>query len=177
MSAVSYPKTVDPVACAAAGRVFEITLPQSHLTRLQDLVVALQGEVCARLAFSKDQQGQVVLEMRLETQVEITCQRCQQPLTQLVKSETTLVPVYNDVAAKNVGSGYEAIIVDDQGELDILNIIEDELILCLPLLPRHKSGPCVEMLSVQIEPEVEAPVVAKPRNPFAVLKGFKEKVN
>jgi uncharacterized protein len=52
-------------------------------------------------------------------------------------------------------------------QFDLLNLLEDELLLDLPLVPMHER--CPDSL-----PALEQPEAVKP-NPFAVLAGLKNK--
>ena len=52
-------------------------------------------------------------------------------------------------------------------ELDLHELVEDELLLDLPLVPRHEV--CPEALTTSFEEEPEAPR----EHPFAALAGLK----
>ena len=66
---------------------------------------------------------------------------------------------------------YEPVEVNDHGEINLLQLFEDELILSLPIVALHAEEDCDikqdEMSFGEIEPADERP------NPFAVLKELK----
>ena len=62
--------------------------------------------------------------------------------------------------------------IDEFGEIDLLGMIEDEIILSLPVVPVHDSEHCevseADMVFGKLPAEVEKP------NPFAVLASLKK---
>lgn len=68
---------------------------------------------------------------------------------------------------------YEPIDVDEFGEVDLLAMVEDEIILVLPIAPVHDSEHCevseVDIVFGKLPEEVEKP------NLFAVLASLKRK--
>jgi uncharacterized protein len=67
---------------------------------------------------------------------------------------------------------YEPAEVNEFGEIDLTQLIEDELILALPQIPMHDDDECFmhsSDMSVGVIPEAEE----RP-NPFAVLKSLKK---
>ena len=68
---------------------------------------------------------------------------------------------------------YEPIEVNEFGEVDLLAMVEDEIILALPVVPVHESEHCevsdADMVFGKLPPEVDKP------NPFAALASLKRK--
>lgn len=68
---------------------------------------------------------------------------------------------------------YELIQLDENGEFDLNELIEDELILSLPIVAMHPLEECpmagAQMTWGEIDPADERP------NPFAVLTSLKRK--
>ncbi len=169
MSAVSHPILVDPAARALAGAQLELSYAPELFPRLQDLAVTPVGEVVVCAAFAKDPHGQVVVELRLQAQLNMMCQTCLQTLTQNLQQQTVVAPVFNDAAAEKVNRDYDAVLLDENGELNLDTVIEDELILALPQVPKHVDGPCAERLNQALQTDADLVADDKP-NPFAVLE-------
>jgi uncharacterized protein len=91
----------------------------------------------------------------------LTCQRCLEPTSQNVVAQTQVefVATVDDVARAH---GFEPVIADD-GRVDTLGLIEDELLLALPIAPNHTHA-CGDLVNYSSEPTGETRV-----RPFAGL--------
>ncbi|MCP9479688.1 YceD family protein, partial [Marisediminitalea aggregata] len=80
-------------------------------------------------------------------------------------------PVQGQQDAEALPEAYDPVEVGDHGEVSLLQLFEDELILSLPIVPFHAEEVCTvtsdDMQFGEIEPEQKQP------NPFAVLKELK----
>ena len=100
-----------------------------------------------------------------------TCQRCLDPVavSLAVDSELALLEDENHVALLDEGT--EIILIDeltDDNKLWLLTMIEDELLVDLPLAPKHDD---CEMAVTEVGELPEA--MAEKENPFAVLASLK----
>jgi uncharacterized protein len=125
---------------ARAGETLEGSVPVARLERLVTALSGPEGEVRYRLKGDHDMHGRDTLELAFEASVGLTCQRCLQsfqlPLTghnrlRLVDSEPAWSADEIEIAA------------DDDDEIvaskafDVRALLEDEMLLALPLAPRH----------------------------------------
>jgi uncharacterized protein len=112
---------------------------------------------------------QVVL--KVQAQILLTCQRCMQPLTFTV-NESVLFDVVRQESAINDTNDAEPFDPDTPEELvaeprfDIEQLIEDQLILAVPYVPKHESCGAA---SSPVEEEPETPRVS----PFGLLAALK----
>ena len=72
----------------------------------------------------------------LDTTVELLCQRCLEPFAQPIKERLELMLVEPGASSASIPEGYEPIELDD-GRLLPARLIEDELIVSIPLVPKH----------------------------------------
>ena len=115
----------------------------------------------------------VWLHLEATTSLPLTCQRCMGVVTTSVQIDQW----YRFVATEEI-----AMAEDDEAEedllvmapqFDLLALLEDELLMALPLVPMHEICPVMPRSSaVDIVKPGDAPV--KP-NPFAVLAQLKKK--
>ena len=112
-------------------------------------------------------QPQVWLHLNASATLPLTCQRCLEPVD---------VPVSVDRSFRFVADEQTAAAQDDEAEEDVLalsrafdlaGLVEDELLMGLPVVPRHETCPTAVRLSVADEDFEEAPPA---ENPFAALK-------
>ncbi|UXZ05500.1 YceD family protein [Moraxella nasicaprae] len=116
------------------------------------------------------------LQYQVDGEVQLACQRCLEPQADTVAGEYRLALLWSedDVAKIN---GAEYVLVDEvlTGEgrrlLPIKDLLEDELILALPLSPRHDDCELyVDHVGEEIEEEVSD-------NPFAALAALKGRLS
>ncbi len=143
----------------------------SEMPRLQDLLAAPDGQVRYVLRGVQGKNGEPLLELALEGSCQLRCQRCLQALPYAIKTVSFLMPVPESELegslpeAGELGEEDEVDLIPADAHLDVLALIEDEILLGLPLSPRHELGVC--------EAAVEN-TPAEERNPFAVLRGLKK---
>lgn len=164
----AFPEIVDPWRMVQARRSFQGVLPLAALPRLRDSLAAADGVVTFDLEFGKDDLGVPLLRVRADATLPLLCQRTLDVFGLPVHIDTRLGLIAQEADEAGLPGGYEPLLAAD-GELRLADVVEDELILALPVVPvKPGSAP---QASVWGEPE-PAPEEAKP-NPFAVLKQIK----
>ncbi len=123
------------------------------LTRLHGLVHAEQGSAAAvTLAARHSAGGQLMVELAFKASLRVTCQRCLGPLEWLADEDTEWRVVDSESEARRLGAA-EAVLVLEQGRLHLEALLEDELIVALPMVPRHECiddcGPLAQNFSVE----------------------------
>ncbi|NUA42635.1 hypothetical protein HAT93_00239 [Dickeya solani] len=141
--------------------------------RVAESVVSVDSDVNATLSFNIDSQRLAVIDGQADVTVTLLCQRCGKTFEHQVHATFCFSPVISDEQAEALPEAYEPIEVNEFGEVDLLAMVEDELILSLPIAPVHDSEHCevseTDMVFGQLPAEAEKP------NPFAVLASLKRK--
>ena len=110
--------------------------------------------------------AEVWLHMQGRAEVSLECQRCLQPMTELLEVDRRFRFVRHEAEAAKLDEESEDDVLALPQRLDLHELLEDELILALPIVPRH--GVCPQALPLAAEPEAEvAP------NPFAALAALR----
>lgn len=143
----------------------EVALAQ--LRRLHDSLCEVQGTVRIDWSLALDDKQHPTIQGSIQTQLLMRCQRCLQPMQWTVDSQVALV-VFNSEphANEELLPGYEVITLD-KPQVSLLNLIEDEIILALPIVAKHDI--CITN-EYQL-PEKIANNIAS--NPFQVLLKLK----
>jgi uncharacterized protein len=155
---------LDAVVQAAQGAVVEREFPLAGLIRLRDRLAATGGVARARLALRLVNEVPAGA-LDVVAGVTLVCQRCLQPMTHELRSDSQLAFVTQD--SDRVPAGYEAI-TGDPKRVDLAGLVEDELLLALPAIARHAPGANCR-LPGDAEPATE-PAAPEMRRPFAGLK-------
>ena len=171
------PSHLDVVTFARDGASLEGQSPLSALPRLLDEQVAgdLQAEqVVWRLQGRLEPQSggadQIWLDLQASVPLPMQCQRCLTPVLETVEAERSFRFVADEATAAALDDEAEEDILVISRDFDALALVEDELILSLPLVPLHEVCPKAMPMSA-VDPEFESESV-KP-NPFGVLVGLK----
>ncbi len=114
------------------------------------------------------------LHVSAQASVVLQCQRCLQPLPLLLDAERTLLFVEGEDAAAALDEQTDDDVLALLPAIDGRALIEDELLLAMPLVPRHEV--CPEPLKVPDDvAEAEPPEGAEEKpNPFAKLAALKK---
>ncbi|MCW9025508.1 MAG: YceD family protein [Gammaproteobacteria bacterium] len=171
------PREVDPFRFAREGVILDVTIPQQQMKRLQELLTHSNNEVSAELEFGVDFLGTHFLRGHLVTQVELICQRCLESMHLDLDINLSLGFAGNAEKAESIPTDYDAIIVDN-AKIVLLDLLEDELLLALPQIPRHTQETCSTQVGNEPPEQVEETLSEPEReNPFAVLASLKKSEN
>lgn len=111
---------------------------------------------------------QIWLHLVASTQLPLECQRCLGPVATSVVVERRIQFVHGEDAAAELDAESDDDVLALTRSLDLRALIEDELLLALPLVPRHETCP------VPLEvPATDGPLVDEAPNPFAALASLK----
>ncbi len=139
--------------------------------RLKDVLASDQGEAMVSLKF--DRAGPIPFVVgHINVEVQFKCQRCMSILSKQMDIHFKLGFVQNDTQMERLPEEYEPYLLTTD-ENHLLDMLEEEILLALPLVPMHESD-CSEYLQKQISEqklEVEETAEEKDKeNPFSVLK-------
>ncbi len=160
--------SINPFKLAENSASTERHLAVSQLPRLVEFLASDEGEIHASISGLIDEDRRKLLHCTLSGTVMMECQTTFQAIPVELSREVTFYPVMTEEMIAAAPDEYEAFLFDTE-ELDLVNLIEDELILSLPIAlssegsPNHMSfGPKI------VEQEEKKP------NPFAVLAQLKK---
>ena len=170
---------IEPFALASHGRTFEGKVPLAELGRLLPLVRSTGGEAEFALHFGVDEGGVPCVGGQVKATLVLQCQRCMEEMTFPVSIKVQLGLVTSREAAERLPDSYEPLVVTGD-EISIASIVEDELILALPIVAMHEIEDCpqgVAFLAMDKHgPDQDQDNILAPKreNPFAVLAKLKE---
>lgn len=118
-------------------------------------------------------EAELWLALSATSRVWLSCQRCLQPYELALAVSARIRFVRGEAAAEALDAEIEEDVLALARSLDLRELIEDELLLALPLVPRHED--CPQPLPIAIGDDAPAPV-ASADNPFAVLQALKPQV-
>ena len=161
------PERVDASRMVQARRSFQGKLPLASFQRLRGSLAGFEGEADYDLEFGKDELGVAYLAVRVDADLPLTCQRTLEVYRQPVHVDQRLGLIGEESEEAALPPGYEALMVPG-GEVNLADVIEDELILALPVVPLKPGVPLEWQDDESAGDEEERP------NPFAALAGLKK---
>lgn len=127
---------------AKAGERLEGLLNLDMMQRVASLVKRHDGDVSYCLSFELDAEGRINISIEIAAKLEMTCQRCLQPMRVAIARETELAAVKDKSALQGLSPKYEPLLLSEQVQVSLLDLLEDELILAIPLAPLHDPADC-----------------------------------
>ncbi len=172
------PSRLDVQAFARAASALSGQWPQQRMQRLcaglatalddagaPDIVWNLRGEERQR----SGARAETWLHLQARCAVVVLCQRCLMRMQQPLEVQRSFLFVADEAEAERLDEESDDDVMVLTRSLDLAELVEDELILALPLVPRHNACP---------EPLLDAAQAAldeRPRpHPFAVLQTLRD---
>lgn len=169
------PCHLDVAAFAEAAGELRGLMPLPGLLRLAE-VAHPQAEVAneepasweARGEWRKAASGptQIWLHLNARARLQLVCQRCLEPVAWALDAQRSFRFVEGEAAAAELDAQCEDDVLALTRELDLRELVEEELLLCLPLVPKHEHCP-------RPLPEASADAGPERANPFAALAALK----
>ena len=160
------PKQVDPRRLAEQKSQFDELVQVHELSRLVNAVHRADSAVEVHLVFTVDPQYRTRLQGRVKTQVQLLCQRCVDVFDLELDQELDLIVVRDSEHARRIPKDKDAWEAGQSANL--YELIEDELLLALPVVASHPMGECQAPKFPGYE-ETPEPLVGRQR-PFEILK-------
>jgi len=116
--------------------------------------------------------AEIWLHLQASTRLWLQCQRCLQPVEMPVAVDRSIRFVRGEEEAATLDSDLDDDVLALARALDLRELIEDELLLALPLVPRHEV--CPQPLDFDAGPAGDEEIEEAP-HPFAALQALKPK--
>jgi len=165
-----FPDWIDVERAADANRRFGGEAPLAWMPRLTELLEEPGADDAIGFEISawRDRNKAVRMDVHVFGGVPMLCQRGLYRYVQPVNSETSVVVVADEDELAALPEELEPKVVPE-GRLKLVELVEDEVLLALPLVPRD---PGAAPVTADPAPEASTPEAVS-ENPFAALAGLK----
>lgn len=131
---------VDPWRFCRDGQSWET---QSDVTEFPRLAHEFtQGTLFCRVVGRVDQRGSLSLNVSIRGEVGVTCQRCLGSMPHTVELERRLYLARNEAELERLDALPDSDAIQAGERLSLVELVEDEVLLSLPLVPMHAEGEC-----------------------------------
>jgi len=162
---------IDSLDFAGNGRQISGEVQVAVMSRLLDVLEDPQGTLQYTVRGGMDKQGNPLLDVSITGSCRLRCQRCLGAMEHAIRLDTRLLlrdqaslnALDSDVAGAEEEE-FDSILAD--AHLDVLNLLEEEILLGMPIAPKHAFGACQAAGGGSMHKEG--------KNPFAVLAKLKQ---
>ena len=137
----------------------------SDFPKISEIASNKEDYVRVELSFYFKNNKTPCVEGIIELDVVLACQRCLDNLSIALQVNFNLAFVRHNQESEELDSHYEIYVIEEE-ELATLDLISDEILLSIPMVPMHDYD-CIKEINEQ---EI---VEEKSENPFAILKKIK----
>lgn len=133
---------IDPVECLKQDKSFQGVVSSAELPRLSELLLSpTEKNIAYSMTFSRDASKRCIIHSHVTAQLPVLCQRCGQAMVLPVDVSTQLCVVADDQLAKQLPADYEPLVIAE-GVVSFGDIVEEELLLAVPMIPKHPEDEC-----------------------------------
>ena len=154
----------DPFQLVERGAVIEGVYGVPALSRVRAAVYDSVGEFTVRLEFRPDAAWHAVIVGRLTGTVTLQCQRCLEAMAIDLDIRPHLGLCTSEAEVERLPDELEPLLAGD-APLNIREVVEDEILLALPIVARH-ARPCGQVPVT----EADDPADEDARRPFSDLR-------
>ena len=160
------PESIRPLELVRAGARIAGDMEIAGMQRLAGRLAGSAGTVHAELRFGRDAGNVRYVRGRVRASLDLTCQRCLETLRFPVDIAVSLGIIGAAGEAESLPGEYDPLLLDESETVSLGDLIEDELILALPIVARHARGECGMQLPAAAP---EASAEEETHRPFANL--------
>ena len=130
---------IDSLEFARTAQHLRGTVPIVDLARLADSLFDAGGELTYELTGGHDDRQRPRVQLAVAGSINLTCQRCLGSLAYTVTVQTSLL-VLTEQAGDETADLDDLDGIPAHAHTDVWSIVEDEILLAIPLSPRHAEG-------------------------------------
>jgi uncharacterized protein len=147
------------------GRVYR-TVPVESLGRLVESLLEPVGTVTFEFQGERDDEGKLYVDLQIQGDLVLQCQRCLEAMVWPCNVQNRLLLLRSGEELPENELENDAVdALEVEPLTDLLALVEDEVLLALPLVPRHEN--CEPPVKAGVDDEI---------SPFAVLRQLRGKV-
>jgi len=156
------------------------TIKLDHFDRLKlhalvdEATFAQENELDLNLSFDYDDSGWLKVQGSVNGELSLVCQRCLEPMRWPITLDVSLAVVSDDEDMADLPEIYEPIMLEDES-ITTVDLVEDDLLLSVPLVPTHVAGEVCEVSKIPgVELRIASEETPQPtKSPFSVLESLK----
>lgn len=166
---VTLPKVIDFRHWCGLGKSLDVLIEPESFTGIDSSIVDIRP-VALSFDCSKSKRFGL-LQLRIKTSVDLQCQRCLDSFSFPIESEARAYLVDED-QIELLDDDVDYHVLGEDGQLDMIKLVQDEIELVVPMVPKHPVGHCQPKT---VFGELPQEALEDGKNPFAVLTDLKKR--
>lgn len=162
------PEFIDPISLAEKRGSLKGQLAINSLPRLSELLYNDEGLVTIDLFFNREGRLAIVAGT-IQADLQLKCQNCLEAVAWSVNHTVNLAVVHSIDEVNRLSEEYDPLLLE-QNTLLLKDLVEDEILLSLPIYPKHQHSCFIETQNNKTNLQ-EAPSASE--NPFSILATLK----
>ncbi len=131
----------DPLKFARGRQSLEGNLSVARMVRLKDFLASEAGKIEYRLTGYLNEEGEPSLRCQVSGTLQMICQRCLEPMNYALQVDAVLL-LTNDAQLLQDDNPEAPDRILAQQDLPVADLVEEEILLVLPMAPLHPVGEC-----------------------------------
>lgn len=140
------PERVDHRKLVNDGAILQGTIPLHRFTRLLQSLEGDSGDLRVSLEFRKGRAHKSIVIGKAKGELRLVCQTCLAAVTYLVDVKVRLSLVKSESELCELELREDGLVIESS-LVPLVDFYEDELIVNLPMVPRHEEGKCQATLN------------------------------
>ena len=165
------PEQVDYRKLVSDRALLQGIIPLHRFSRLARLLESNDGKAQVRLEFRKGKKRQTLVLGKAQLEASLICQACMEPLKIPLEIGVRLILVSSVREIFDLKQSEDGLVIDAK-LVKLVDLLEDELIVSLPMVPRHNPGTCEMYVD---KPELSD--IEETHRPFAALSIMQKDTN
>ena len=161
------PVFIEPLFLAERGGRLDGQLPLNAMERLGEIICEDSGTIEYHLQLGRDDMDVPYIKGSYKVTLKLICQRCLNPFDLYLSGELNIGMAVSEEELELLPGYYEPMLLTTE-QVSLSALIEDELLLGIPMVPVHDRGTCLSR-------ETREKIRPRRESPFTVLKDMKVK--
>jgi len=133
---------IDTLDFVRNARTHHGKITPDEFIRLKDYLADSQGKLEYTISGNLDKIGRPILQVTIKGTINLQCQRCLGGLVHVLDLQAAILLVENENELFRLDENESVDGILAASDMDVLALIEDEIILSLPISPRHREDEC-----------------------------------
>lgn len=165
------PDYIEPYKLADRNITYKGNITLADLPRLHEVLAFDEVSIYVEVVFKRGEQKQALMSIMLDAKVCLVCQRCLDIMNFSTVGTYHYMFIADEKEEVLLPEGCDALELGVKDPFDLKVLIEDELLLALPIIPIHELNECQQLVKLEEPEPIETEV--KRSNPFSVLAQLK----
>ena len=165
------PEQVDHRKLVSDRAILQGIIPLHRFSRLARLLENDDGNAQIRLEFRKGKKQQTLVVGKAQLEASLICQACLESLKIPLEVRVRLILVGSVQELLDLKQSEDGLVIDAE-LVKLVDLLEDELIVSLPMVPRHNLGTCGMFVDKPEQADIE-----ETHRPFAALSIMQKDTN